>query len=112
MQWKNANTSCVGPQCASASDGNNLVADNTVNFANYPARDYCKSIGGRLPTKTELQCIYNNKVTFGDNFGTSHYWSATENDSTTAAYVLFSDGSTSPTHSKTDSYSVRCVKGW
>ena len=112
-QWKVAQTDCDKPHCGldGGQDGDQLVADNTVNFANYPARQACKDAGGRLPTSSELQCIYTNRVSFGNNFGTSHYWSATENSTTYAQRVNFSDGSAGNV-GKTSNYSVRCVRGW
>ncbi|GEM_PF-2042423 len=113
QQWKSENTACNQSQCGidGGQNGDEMVADNTVNFADYPARQACKAIGGRLPTKTELSYIYSNKTTFGDNFGTSYYWSATEYNATNAWYVRFSDGYVSSPN-KTNSFSVRCVLGW
>lgn len=112
-QWKTANTNCDKPECGQdgGQNGDNLVADNTVNFTNYPARDACKLAGGRLPTLTELQCIYANRVTFGNNFGTSFYWSATEDSAAFAVVVNFGGGSAG-TSSKSVTNSVRCVRGW
>ncbi|HBR79588.1 MAG TPA: hypothetical protein DEA46_04135 [Candidatus Moranbacteria bacterium] len=112
-QWKPANTACDKPNCATdgGQDGDNLVADNTVNFSGYPAQDACKMAGGRLPTISELQCIYANRTIFGNNFGTSYYWSATEGSTTYARLVNFNDGN-SNYNLKTNSYSVRCVRGW
>ncbi len=112
-QWKTSRTDCDIPQCGQdgGSDGDHLVADNTVNFADYPARDACESAGGRLPTKTELGCIYTNRSTFGDNFESSYYWSATEDTTSYAYRVYFSDGSTS-SYDKGNRYYVRCVRGW
>ncbi|MEF3691694.1 MAG: DUF1566 domain-containing protein [Candidatus Moraniibacteriota bacterium] len=112
-QWKVAQTNCDKPHCGidGSQDGDQLVADNTVNFNDYPARQACKDAGGRLPTLSELQCIYTNRVSFGNNFGTSYYWSGTEYSATNARGVNFSDGSTGSGY-KTYSYSVRCVRGW
>jgi hypothetical protein len=112
-QWKTANTACDTPECGTdgGQDGDQLVADNTVNFLSYPARDYCKSIGGRLPTNSELSCMYTNRATFGNNFGAGYYWSETEYSATTARYVGFTDGNQT-SGNKTYTYYVRCVKGW
>lgn len=112
-QWKTADTNCDQPECGvdGAQSTDNLVADNTVNFASYPARDACATAGGRLPTKAELQCIYTNAATFGDNFGTSRYWSATEYSTTSAWDVNFSSGGSS-NNNKSNSIYVRCVRGW
>jgi len=112
-QWKTANTSCDKPQCGAdgGQDGDNLVADNTTDFTSYPARDYCKSIGARLPTNSELGCMYTNRATFGNNFGAGSYWSETELSATYARYVSFPDGDQYYAF-KTNTYYVRCVKGW
>lgn len=112
-QWKPTNTDCNKPECGQdgGQDGDNLVADNTVNFSGYPARDACKSAGGRLPTITELNCIYANRTTFGNNFGTAIYWSATEYSPAGARVVDFSSGN-STSSTKYYNLSVRCVKGW
>jgi len=112
-QWKTANTSCDKPQCGAdgGQDGDNLVADNTTDFTSYPARDYCKSIGARLPTNSELGCMYTNRATFGNNFGAGDYWSETENSATYARTVFFTDGF-QYNYTKTYTNYVRCVKGW
>ena len=112
-QWKTSDTACDKPNCGTdgGQNGDNLVADNTVSFLSYPARQACKAAGGRLPTLAELQCIYTNRVTFGDNFGSSDHWSSTEYSAAYANYVSFSSGGTSNVN-KSVSYSVRCVRGW
>jgi hypothetical protein len=112
-QWKNANTACDLPECLQdgGQDGDNLDADNTINYTDYPARQACKNIGGRLPTVSELQCIYANQASFNGNFGTGYHWSSTEYSDTNARLVNFTDGFTGG-FSKTFSYSVRCVRGW
>ena len=114
QQYKDINTACDQPQCSQdgAQSNDSLVADNTINFANYPARQACKNLGGRMPTLTELSCIYTNKVSFGNNFDTGAYWSAMEySSSINANKVSFSDGSVHD-DSKSSYYSVRCVVGW
>ncbi len=113
QQWKNANTACDKPQCGTngGQDGDQLVADNTVNFSVYPARDACKAVGGRLPTLTELSCMYTNRTSFGNNFVAFHYWSATELSTTNAWGELMSAGAVDSPN-KTYSRYVRCVRGW
>ena len=113
QQWKTARTNCDQPECGQDGEqnGDNLVADNTVNFGVYPARDACKALGGRLPTKTELNCMWTNKASFGDNFVASSYWSSTEYDTLVAWRQSFSDGG-QDSGSKANSYYVRCVRGW
>ena len=110
--WKNANTNCSQPQCygSGGQNGNNLVVDQTVDFSNYPAQNYCKSIGGRLPTKDELNCIYTNRATFG-TFASTYYWSGTEY-STTNAWAQYLSAGGQGYFSKASSYYVRCVRGW
>jgi len=113
-QWKTANTNCDLPECGQdgGQDGDNLVADNTISFSSYPARDACKTIGGRLPTVSELQCIYANMATFGDNFNTSSsYWSSTEYLEAYASNVSFDNGNAYNNY-KTGLRLVRCVQGW
>jgi len=113
-QWKTEQTACDQPECGTdgVQSGDNLVADNTVNFLNYPARDACAAAGGRLPTIAELQCIYTNRATFGDNFGTGNFWSAAEYSTAAGAwYVNFSAGGASSLNKTTSGY-VRCVRGW
>ena len=107
--WKLSNTACVSPQCAvngpvaetqSGYTGTNvLVADNAVNFnpsagatPDYPARDACKALGGRLPTIAELIEIYNYKSTYGNNFQSSYYWSEVEGSSNYAYGVYLNGG--------------------
>jgi len=112
-QWKTTNTACDRPECGAdgGQSGDNLVNDNTVDFTLYPARDYCKSIGARLPTRDELSCMYTNRATFGDNFGAGSYWSSAEVSVTYARHVNFSDGNANVLN-KTGSFAVRCVQGW
>ena len=116
-QWKTANTACDRPECGAdgGQNGDNLVADNTVNFATngYTARDACKDIGGRLPTKDELDCINANIDTFGgaDAFEAGYYWSSTE-ISAARAWLQTFPGGTQDGSDKTGSRYVRCVRGW
>ncbi|MGW8185262.1 MAG: hypothetical protein ACWGHO_04110 [Candidatus Moraniibacteriota bacterium] len=111
--WKTSLTSCDQPQCSidGGQDGDSLVSDLTVDFSLYPAQNYCKSIGGRLPTKDEYACIYTNRTLFGNNFGSATHWSATEASSSSAWYAFF-QGYLTGTISKTNVYNVRCVMGW
>ena len=114
-QWKTEQTFCVEPQCVdlgtSPGTGMNLTDDNEVNFSEYPARDVCKSIGGRLPTRGELQCIYVKRSGLG-SFFSGEYWSATESSETSASRHHFSIG-LSYNRSKIDNGGrVRCVLGY
>jgi hypothetical protein len=113
--WKGVNTACDRPQCSTdgGQDGDNLKADNTINFSSYPARDACKAIGGRLPTKDELAAIWTYRNSkFGANFNESdYYWSATEYIADGAWYVNFASGD-ADNYYKSTAYDVRCVSGW
>lgn len=113
-QWKNADTACDPPHCSIVGgQADNLVADNTVTFGTtYPAREACKAIGGRLPTRDELSCIYTNKATFGNNYISSYYWSSTEVGSSYAGSVSLSNGALGINFAKSSSAYVRCVRGW
>jgi len=115
-QWKTAGTDCRGPECALGLDQNfssnyALIASNSVNyFAAYPARLACYNLGGRLPTVTELGCLFTNRVALGmGNGGTSTYWSNVEYD-TANAYVRRWDNGGFTYFSKTSGREVRCVR--
>lgn len=112
-KWKPTQTACDRPQCGQdgGNDGDNLQADNTIQFEGYPARDLCKTAGGRLPTKSELNCIYTNRVSFGDNFQSASYWSATESSSISAWHQSFANGTQYNNYYKDDEHYVRCVFG-
>lgn len=94
-----------------------LVADNNVNFnpsagatPDYPARDACKALGGRLPTIAELLEMYNYKSTYGNNFQSSYYWSATESSSSNAYTVNLLNGNIN-NYTKYTTYNyTRCVR--
>ena len=81
----------------------------TANWAT--AMSYCDNLCPTcdLPNSTELACICNNKPSFGNNFVASYYWSATENNSTNAYSVYFSNCS-SIILLKTYAFNVRCVR--
>jgi hypothetical protein len=85
--WGTAGVLCSSPQCS----GGNLVADNAVNFSAYPARNACKTLGGRLPTITELDCIYANMASYSTYsvFLSNDYLSATEIDAIYAWHKPF-----------------------
>lgn len=115
-QWKNSETACNTPECGiDGGQGDNFVVDNTINFNTlyYPAREACKAVGGRLPSPSELQCMWQYRTTLGNNFA-SNNWSSQERD-TNYAYCTNSSyyGNFNPTYTtKTTSYSVRCVRSW
>ncbi len=109
FQWKTSQTYCYAPHCEAIGGDATLVADNTLDFSEYPARDACKDVGGRLPTRDELLCMYDEFRT--QDFASAHYWSASEYSQGHARRVDFPDGNTSFL-SKTSSSRVRCVFGW
>jgi hypothetical protein len=114
LAWKTANTNCDTPQCGimGGQDGDNLVADNAVDFSAYPARNACKALGGRLPTKTELSCIYTNRNSYNtfQAFQLNNYWSASELSTDLAWNIYFYSGSAT-NGSKASTNYVRCVRG-
>jgi hypothetical protein len=106
--------SCFGPQCATELDPNYpsnyaLVASNTVDFSAYPARNACKAIGGRLPYINELLELYAGQASYGNNFGTGVFWSATEYGTYNARGVGFSNGN-AYYYNKDNARYVRCVR--
>jgi hypothetical protein len=114
-QWKTSSTDCRGPHCElqfSVLDGSDrwtLVADNTIDFSEYPARNACKQIGGRLPTVDELRQIYEHQSDYGTFQTTSSYWSATEVSTSNARIVSFSDGGVF-NGGKGTTHRVRCIR--
>ena len=121
--WKSTATNCDTPQCSQdgAQSGDELLPDNTTDFSNYPARAYCQSIGGRLPSITEMTCIFQNRSHF-NIANTESYWAADEATTTTAkAYNSYYSDPGAQTCTKTqktvcggyaESSQVRCVFGW
>jgi hypothetical protein len=79
-----------------------------------PYDSYCSPVGGRLPTATELACIYNNRTSYTGTFDTSgamtgYYWSSTPSG---GGYIdiRFYNGAQAAAGSQ-NSFSIRCVKG-
>ncbi|HBI33867.1 MAG TPA: hypothetical protein DEA43_02525 [Candidatus Moranbacteria bacterium] len=106
--WKTSQTVCVGPQCA----GNLLVDDNSVDFSEYTARNLCKAVDGRLATRAELSCIYNNRLSLIGSWVAGNYWTneqATSDPVDAAYYRRFTDG-VEGQGLKSAFYRVRCVK--
>ena len=54
------------------------------------AMDYCKSLGGELPTIGELQYLYDNCK---EEFQYTRYWSSSQNSATIPWRMYFSAGS-------------------
>ena len=92
----------------------------TLHFEVYPtdlgqmtwneAKEACVNLGDgwRLPTKDELNLIYENKDVVG-GFANSAYWSSTEYGSYTAWYHDFRNGN-QPNYYKNFTYCVRAVR--
>tara|TARA_R110001592_G_scaffold80028_5_gene238791 strand:+ start:447 stop:773 length:327 start_codon:yes stop_codon:yes gene_type:complete len=59
----------------------------------HEAKIACKKLGTgwRLPTKDELNMLYENKEEIG-GFVNNYYWSSTENDNNNAWKQSFNDG--------------------
>lgn len=112
QQWKVSQTICTDPQCEENFSANNkkgvLKKGVEVDFSEYPAQDICKKIGGRLPTKDELVCIFQKKDSLKSFANSNGYWSSWESN-IYSAWIMNDDGSLSEGF-KTDVYYVRCVK--
>jgi hypothetical protein len=112
--------SCVSPQCALGIDPSfpsyfSLVNPQTnpgVDFSAYPAQNACKAIGGRLPNMQELTAIHTDRASYGNNFRSFSYLSATEygNVWNEWGYNFFDVGNSNG-YSKNDPWYVRCVAG-
>ena len=72
------------------------------------AKEKCKEIGGRLPTRVELIDLYDNHREECEKME-DYYWSSTEYNSTHAWYVNFTYGN-AYYHNRDNSFSVRCVR--
>ena len=72
------------------------------------AKEKCKEIGGRLPTRVELIDLYDNHREECKKME-DYYWSSTEYSSHYAWFVSFYYGSAYPSL-KGGSFSVRCVR--
>ena len=83
--------------------------NNSVDFSLYPARNACKDLGGRLPTRAELTCMYTNKSYYG-NFVNQYYWSSEEIDTTTVWRLNLVNGAMDIRNKTTSTYNARCVR--
>ncbi|HPX94469.1 MAG TPA: hypothetical protein PLF30_02845 [Candidatus Moranbacteria bacterium] len=115
--WKTSTTACSTPQCSQDGGqyGDNLVADNSVDFSLYPARDFCKSLGGRMPNITEMRCIFTNAAQhYGGALGGmsgNAYWVGTEYSTSDAVYVSAVDSGALEHHmGKTSVLKTRCIR--
>ena len=127
LSWKNTNDDCIPPQCSVSSNGEvYLVSNKIVDLSNYPAQNYCRSIGGRLPTIEELLCINMHQKDFGpfnldpsDESDLDVYWTSAASNPERATNIAFAKGDSefykkmngSTTNDrKTVLASVRCIK--
>jgi hypothetical protein len=116
--WGANPSTLVSPQGATGLDTSpyntymTLVADESVDFTAYPARQACKDLGGRLPNTHELQAIYAGRASYGNNFNTIQYqggyWTAAEYNSVNTNRLDFYTG-VSGYQDKSVSNNVRCV---
>lgn len=110
-QWKTADNKCNSPQCVT---GQLLVSDPSVDFSAYPAQQYCVSLGARLPTRSEVDCMYTNRNAIG-GFIVTEYWS---NEGIVSSYYYSAYAKTFDTTTGGQWYSraknsyryVRCVR--
>lgn len=70
------------------------------------AKKWCKEQGGRLPTRFELFCVYEDEE-IRKTFNTGNYWSSTPYGDY-VYYVRFSDCNSGYGNTG-NAYSVRCV---
>jgi len=120
-QWKTSMTDCVSQQCTVTgpvaetyvgyTGKDVLVSDNNVSFSDYPARNACKVVGGRLPTIAEMKEMYAYKSSYNNNFqALGSYWSATESNAGSAHTVAFGASGSVSDNIKTGGGYVRCVR--
>ena len=86
------------------------VSDNLGLMSWHEAIVACKSLGPgwRLPTKDELNMLYENKEEIG-GFANVNYWSSSEFDNFIAWVQFFGNGH-QYTNVKFDSFYVRAVR--
>jgi hypothetical protein len=119
IQWCNA-SSITGANGVAIGTGN---ANTNTIVANQGAGSYAAKLcadlvlGGYsdwyLPSKGELNALYENKVAIGGFAGYSNqYWSSTEVTNLWAWYQSFYDGYQNFNSSKGSSYNVRAVRAF
>jgi hypothetical protein len=77
------------------------------------AKKACKALGDgwRLPTKEELDLIFQNKDKIG-GFAVDSYWSLSENNSSLACVQRFSGNGNQYSYYKDYRYLVRPIRGF
>lgn len=123
--WHANNLVLVGPSAQTPNDGeqntNAIIAINGSSSTYAPQTCYNLNAYGYsdwyLPSKDELNCIYQNMVSLGNNFNTSNnsssdYWSSTEYNAGYAWAQKFYNGSQFEYGKGTPSTNthVRCVR--
>jgi hypothetical protein len=90
-----------------------VVQKDFPNVMNWnDAKEACAELGDgwRLPTKDELNILYNNKDKIG-GFANSYYWSSTESGSFFAYYQYFVSG-IQTYNFKDSAYYVRAIRAF
>lgn len=104
--WKNTQTACEPPQCSSGV----LSADNVnVDFSLYAARNNCRSLGGRMPSVTEMKCINTNKAHYTGIYNGTAFMTNKEYNLAYAVAVDTSTGNETTVVKTSSSYYI-CVK--
>ncbi|MCG7983352.1 MAG: DUF1566 domain-containing protein [Candidatus Thiodiazotropha lotti] len=117
-QWKTSTgTDDISPD--DFDDGNANHTNRSGTLTDFPAFDLCESntyhskSDWYLPARTELYLLWLNRAAINANaqanFVTTTYRSSTENNTFTAWYQSFADG-TQQAASKASFYDVRCVR--
>jgi hypothetical protein len=94
------------------------VSANLGSHSWYNALDVAKNYKGGgfsdwyLPTKTELNLIYQNLIKTGILNDTTWHWSSSQTGNSTAWDLRFFDGSQEYRSSKDDAESVRAVRAF
>ena len=88
--------------------GNLKWSEDLGEMAWDKAKEKCKEIGGRLPTRVELIDLYDNHREECKKME-DYYWSSTEYSSYNAWLVVFTNGH-ADSNFKDYSFSVRCVR--
>jgi hypothetical protein len=86
-------------------------ADTTEGYAAFETANFAANgyYDWYLPSKDELNKMYNQKDVIGGDFKPAAYWSSTEADASTAWFQNFGDGSQHK-GTKNSGYSVRPIR--
>lgn len=101
----------VGKQIKWTKIGNLEWSENLGEMNWYDAKEKCKSLGGRLPTRVELIDLYDNHYEECKKLDGGYFWSATEfSDATSYAWYVYLHHGDTYNLSKSLSYDVICVR--